>query len=158
MASKSGKRRRLIWNAVLFATTALSGNVASQAFAQDQEESAIGEIVVTATKREENLQDVPISVQALDAERLEELNITDFADYAQHLPTLSYSPSYGPGYNRPFMRGVASGENGNHSGSQPSVGTYLDEQPITTITGNLDMHLYDVSRVEVLAGPQGTLY
>jgi outer membrane receptor protein involved in Fe transport len=56
------------------------------------------------------------------------------------------------------MRGVASGENGNHSGSMPSVGTYLDEQPITTITGNLDLHLYDVARVEVLAGPQGTLY
>jgi iron complex outermembrane receptor protein len=158
MTKKSGKQRRLIFNAVLFATTALSGNVATQAFAQDQEESAVGEIVITATKREENLQDVPISVQALDAERLEELNISDFADYAQHLPTLSYSPSYGPGYNRPFMRGVASGENGNHSGSQPSVGTYLDEQPITTITGNLDMHLYDVARVEVLAGPQGTLY
>src|SRR5262249_59114000 len=76
----------------------------------------------------------------------------------QPFPSLSYSASYGPGYNRPFIRGVASGENGNHSGSLPSVGTYLDEQPITTITGNLDMHLYDVSRVEVLAGPQGTLY
>src|SRR5262249_61050304 len=76
----------------------------------------------------------------------------------QPFPSLSYSASYGPGYNRPFIRGVASGENGNHSGSLPSVGTYLDEQPITTITGNLDLHLYDVARVEVLAGPQGTLY
>lgn len=101
---------------------------------------------------------MPISVQALSAETLDQLNITDFTDYAQHLPTLSYAASYGPGYNRPFMRGVASGENGNHSGSMPSVGTYLDEQPITTITGNLDMHVYDVARVEVLAGPQGTLY
>jgi iron complex outermembrane recepter protein len=159
--AKQEKQRltgRLPWHAVLFATTALSGAFASApAFAQD-EESAVGDIVVTATKREENLQDVPISVQALGQERLEELGITDFEDYAQHLPTLSYSPSYGPGYNRPFMRGVASGENGNHSGSMPSVGTYLDEQPITTIVGNLDMHLYDVSRVEVLAGPQGTLY
>src|SRR5262249_37812582 len=52
----------------------------------------------------------------------------------------------------------ASGENGNHSGSQPSVGMYLDEQPITTITGNLDLHVYDIARVEVLEGPQGTLY
>jgi iron complex outermembrane recepter protein len=160
MAKQEKQRlaRRLPWHAVLFATTALSGAFASApAFAQD-EESAVGDIVVTATKREENLQDVPISVQALGEERLEELGITSFEDYAQHLPTLSYSPSYGPGYNRPFMRGVASGENGNHSGSMPSVGTYLDEQPITTIVGNLDMHLYDVSRVEVLAGPQGTLY
>lgn len=159
MAKQSKQRRAgsLPWHAVLFATTALSSAFASPAFAQD-EESAVGDIVITATKREENLQDVPVSVQALGEERLEELGITDFADYAQHLPTLSYSPTYGPGYNRPFMRGVSSGENGNHSGSMPSVGTYLDEQPITTIVGNLDMHLYDVSRVEVLAGPQGTLY
>jgi iron complex outermembrane recepter protein len=155
--SKSKKRGGwFTWNAILLATTALGGM--SQAHAQEEESGGVGEIIVTATKRAENLQDVPISVQALDAQRLQDLNITDFADYAQHLPTLSYSPSYGPGYNRPFMRGVASGENGNHSGSMPSVGTYLDEQPITTITGNLDMHLYDVARVEVLAGPQGTLY
>ncbi len=152
----SKKPGRMVWHALLFATTALSTAAATQALAQ--ESGGVDDIVVTATKREENLQDVPISVQALDAERLEELNITDFADYAQHLPTLSYAASYGPGYNRPFMRGVASGENGNHSGSMPSVGTYLDEQPITTITGNLDLHLYDVARVEVLAGPQGTLY
>ena len=56
------------------------------------------------------------------------------------------------------MRGVASGDNGNHSGPQPSVGMYLDEQPITTIQGALDIHIYDIARVEVLAGPQGTLY
>lgn len=120
--------------------------------------SGVGEIIVTATKREENLQDVPLAVQAIGQQQLEQLNITSFTEYAQYLPSLSYSASYGPGYNRPFIRGVASGENGNHSGPQPSVGTYLDEQPITTITGNLDLHLYDIARVEVLEGPQGTLY
>ncbi|MGD9816211.1 MAG: TonB-dependent receptor [Hyphomonadaceae bacterium] len=157
-SNRAGRGKRLALNAVLLASTALGGAALSApAYAQD-DEGGVDEIIITATKREENLQDVPISVQAIGGERLEQLGITDFADYAQHLPTLSYSPSYGPGYNRPFMRGVASGENGNHSGSMPSVGTYLDEQPITTITGNLDMHLYDVSRVEVLAGPQGTLY
>lgn len=150
------RRRRFSWNSVLLATTAL-GALATPALAQDAD-GGLDDIIITGTKRAENLQDVPISVQAIGQERLEQLGITDFADYAQHLPTLSYSPTYGPGYNRPFMRGVASGENGNHSGSLPSVGTYLDEQPITTITGNLDLHLYDVSRVEVLAGPQGTLY
>ena len=56
------------------------------------------------------------------------------------------------------MRGVASGDNGNHSGPMPSVGMYLDEQPVTTIQGPLDIHLYDIERVEMLAGPQGTLY
>ncbi|MGE0740658.1 MAG: TonB-dependent receptor [Hyphomonadaceae bacterium] len=157
--SKNARRgKRFTLNALLLASTALGGAAMSgKAFAQDSG-GGVDEIIITATKREENLQDVPISVQAIGQERLEQLGITDFADYAQHLPTLSYSPSYGPGYNRPFMRGVASGENGNHSGSMPSVGTYLDEQPITTIVGNLDLHLYDVSRVEVLAGPQGTLY
>ena len=54
--------------------------------------------------------------------------------------------------------GVVSGGDGNHSGSQPSVGTYLDEQPVTTIDGTVDVHIYDVQRIEVLEGPQGTLY
>src|SRR5262249_37605694 len=62
------------------------------------------------------------------------------------------------GFSRPFMRGIASGETANHTGSSPSVGTYLDEQPVTTISGALDIHLYDIARVEALAGPQGTLY
>jgi iron complex outermembrane recepter protein len=56
------------------------------------------------------------------------------------------------------MRGVVSGQDGNHSGSQPSVGTYFDEQPVTTIDGTVDMHVYDIARIEVLEGPQGTLY
>ena len=56
------------------------------------------------------------------------------------------------------MRGVSDGGDGNHSGPLPSVGTYLDEQPITTIGGTLDIHIYDIARVEVLPGPQGTLY
>ena len=64
----------------------------------------------------------------------------------------------GPGFSLPYFRGVASGENNNHSGPQPTVGMYLDEQPITTIQGSLDIHMYDIQRVEALAGPQGTLY
>ncbi len=148
-------KSRKSWNALLLLSTVLGG-ASGQAWAQD--EPTLDEVIITAQKREQNLQDVPISVQVLGQEQLEQLNITEFTDYAYYLPSLAYSASYGPGYNRPFMRGVASGENGNHSGSMPSVGTYLDEQPITTITGNLDLHLYDVARVEVLAGPQGTLY
>lgn len=164
MATPNKAKDRKTSKGLLLVTSLLSGAAATPALAQESQPNqsadnpALNEIIVTATKREENLQDVPISVQAIGAEQLEELHITDFTDYAKFLPTLSYSASYGPGYNRPFMRGVASGENGNHSGSMPSVGTYLDEQPITTITGNLDLHLYDIARVEVLAGPQGTLY
>ena len=57
-----------------------------------------------------------------------------------------------------YMRGVATGSDGNHTGSLPSVGFYLDEQPVTTIGGTLDVHIYDIARIESLAGPQGTLY
>ena len=114
-------------------------------------------VTVTAQKRVENLQKVPISMQVLGAEQLDKLNITDFDDYAKFLPSVSFETA-GPGFARVYMRGVASGGDGNHSGSLPSVGMYLDEQPITTIQGALDIHLYDIARVEALSGPQGTLY
>jgi outer membrane receptor protein involved in Fe transport len=115
------------------------------------------EIVVTAQKREENLQDVPVSIQAIGTRRLDQLNISNFEDYTKQLPSVSFQTS-SPGSTVVYMRGVASGGDGNHSGSLPSVGTYLDEQPVTTIGGTLDVHIYDVARIESLAGPQGTLY
>ena len=115
------------------------------------------EIVVTAQKRTEDLQSVPVSIQAFSTQRLQELNIQRFDDYVRFMPSVSYQ-TLGPGFAAVYMRGVASGGDGNHSGSLPSVGIYLDEQPITTIQGALDVHLYDIQRVEALAGPQGTLY
>ncbi|WP_114228031.1 MULTISPECIES: TonB-dependent receptor [Sphingomonas] len=115
------------------------------------------EIVVTAQKREENLQNVPVSVQAIGTRRLDQLNISNFEDYTKQLPSVSYQTAQ-PGLTTVYMRGVATGGDGNHSGSLPSVGTYLDEQPVTTIGGTLDVHIYDVARIESLAGPQGTLY
>jgi len=115
------------------------------------------EIVVTAQKRSEDMQSVPISIQAFSTQRLQELNVQRFDDYVRFLPSVSYQTA-GPGFAQVYMRGVASGGDGNHSGSLPSVGIYLDEQPITTIQGALDVHLYDIQRVEALAGPQGTLY
>lgn len=129
----------------------------SQAAAQSNEGAVLEQVIVTAQKRQENLQEVPLSITALGTAKLEELRVTDFADYSKFLPSLSYT-SLGPGFSRVFFRGVSSGDNGNHSGSMPSVGIYLDEQPITTIQGALDVHIYDIERVEALAGPQGTLY
>jgi outer membrane receptor protein involved in Fe transport len=119
--------------------------------------TALEEIVVTAQKRSENLQDVPISIQALGTEKLDELQVSDIGDYVKFLPSVTIR-SAAPGFTTIYMRGVASGENNNHSGPLPSVGVYLDEQPVTTITGSLEPHIYDIARVEVLAGPQGTLY
>jgi iron complex outermembrane receptor protein len=130
----------------------------SPAYGQQAESTAaLEEITVTATKRSENLQNVPISITALSNETLGQLNVSDFNDYTKLLSSVA-TQSYGPGFGRVYMRGVASGDYPNHSGPLPSVGTYLDEQPITTIQGALNLHVYDVQRVEALAGPQGTLY
>jgi len=150
-------RARPVFLSALLASTALTG--ATQVHAQ-----AIETVVVTAEKRTEDLQKVPLSMQVFSTKKLEELHVSSFADYAAYLPSLSFSANAaggglnGPGFANVYMRGVASGNDGNHSGSQPSVGMYLDEQPITTIGGSLDIHIYDIARVEALAGPQGTLY
>ena len=128
--------------------------------AMAQEKAALEEVMVTAQKRTENLQDVPISIQALGSQSLEELHLKNFRDYVQMLPTVAVQPSVGAGsgFSLVYMRGIASGGDGQATTSQPSVGMYLDEQPITTVQGNLDIHMYDIARVEALAGPQGTLY
>ena len=119
------------------------------------------EIIITAQKREENLQNVPISVQVLGTRRLDQLDISNFEDYTKQLPSVSFLTTQ-PGMTTVYMRGVsaAGGTNaeGNHSGPLPQVGMYLDEQPITTIGGTLDVHIYDIARIESLSGPQGTLY
>lgn len=128
----------------------------TQVAAADVDEG-LADIVVTARKSNESLQDVPISIQALGEARLDQLQVQAFDDYVRFLPSVTYQTA-GPGSARVYFRGVSSGENGNHSSSQPTVGIYLDEQPITTIQGALDVHLYDIARVEALAGPQGTLY
>ena len=126
--------------------------------ADDQGKShELGTITVTAQKRVENAQDVPISIDALSTEKLTEMNVANFNDYAKLLPSMSVQNIF-IGSSQVYMRGVASGSNGNHSGPLPSVGTYLDEQPITTVQGAMDVHIYDIQRIEALAGPQGTLY
>jgi outer membrane receptor protein involved in Fe transport len=171
IASRSFVRRA---SGVLLVSTAFLG---TGAYAQDpavgqqpqqpeatQQDSDSGVIVVTATKRAENLQDVPIAITAITTKTLDDLQVNDFNDYARLVPSLSSKAgggggsADGPGTNNVYFRGVASGENANHSASLPSVGTYLDEQPITTIQGALDIHVFDIARIEALAGPQGTLY
>ena len=129
--------------------------------AQDDNSATLEEVIVTAQKREQNLQDVAVSIQVLGNEQLENLNVRSFDDFVDFLPTVSYTAQGGPGgpgFGQVYMRGIASGGDGNHSASMPSVGYYLDEQPVTTINQVLDIHMYDIARVETLAGPQGTLY
>jgi iron complex outermembrane recepter protein len=142
---------------LLLASSAL--NLAMPAFAQDAEDEASEDqgIIVTANKREQNLQDVPAAVTALGTETLDQLQVKELQDAVKFLPSVTIQQG-GPGFAQIYFRGVASGENANHSASLPTVGTYLDEMPITTIQGALDIHAYDLARVEALAGPQGTLY
>jgi outer membrane receptor protein involved in Fe transport len=149
----------LLASAALAATPALAQDAPPAPDNQANNQPDNGDIIITALKRSDSLQNVPISVQALSTKKLDELNISNFQDYVASLPSVSFQALGGtPGTNVVYMRGVASGGDGNHSGSLPSVGVYLDEQPVTTIGGNLDVHIYDIARIESLSGPQGTLY
>ena len=139
-------------------TTPAAGNSAT---ADPNKSSELGTVTVTAQKHTENAQDVPISMDVLSTDKLTQMNVADISDYVKLLPSVSTSSSQGayqPGFGQVSMRGVESGSNGNHSGPPPSVGVYLDEQPITTAVGAIDPHIYDIQRIEALAGPQGTLY
>ncbi len=141
--------------------SAVAAIIVVPAQAQDDSPALLEEIVVTAQKREQNLQDVAVSIQVLGNEQLENLNVRSFEDFVNFVPTVSHTVQGGPGgpgFGQVYMRGIASGGDGNHSASMPSVGYYLDEQPVTTINQVLDIHMYDIARVETLAGPQGTLY
>jgi iron complex outermembrane recepter protein len=140
-------------------SAALSGVVLATAtgFPANAQDTALEEIIVTAQKRTENLQDVAVSVQVLGSQQLEQLNVSGFGDYIEFLPTVSFQAER-PGVAQIYMRGISSGGDGVHSGSMPSVGVYLDEQPITTINHILDLHIYDIARIETLAGPQGTFF
>lgn len=142
---------------VVAATLVIPAAYAQQTEAAQEGGGALEEVIVTATKRAESVQNIPISVQVLNQRMLSDLQVKGFEDFIQYMPAVSYQTN-GPGYGILYMRGIASGGDGVHSGSMPSVGFYLDEQPVTTINQILDVHIYDVARIETLPGPQGTLY
>jgi outer membrane receptor protein involved in Fe transport len=137
------------------ASAILAGSTAVHAEVTDTGELA--EVVVTAQKRSEDLQKVPISMQVLGGEKLDQLQVSSFDDYAKFLPSVTFQ-TLGPGQAQLYFRGIASGGDGLHAGSASATGMYLDETPVTTISNSLDLHVYDIQRVEALAGPQGTLY
>lgn len=134
---------------------AVSSVMSSAALAQ------VDEIVVTATKRSESAQDIPIAVQALGEQSLDELDVDVFSDYLQQLPGVTAGGS-GPGQGTIYVRGVASSTPtltvAGVAGLAPNVALYLDEQPVTQVGRNLDVYAVDLERVEVLSGPQGTLF
>lgn len=151
------------WKAGLVAlmtSTALTGAASAQNAAKPESGNAaneIGDIVVTAQRRDESIQRVPISLQALTPVVLDQHYVKNFDDYTKLLPSVSFQ-SLGPGKSQLFFRGVTSGSDGDALSTQPTAGVYLDDVPVTTIGGLLDVHIYDVARVEALSGPQGTLF
>jgi iron complex outermembrane receptor protein len=118
--------------------------------------SALQEIVVTARKRQENLQDVPLSIDVFTKKDMQNLGITGFDDYAQKVPSISFI-SEGPGTQLFVMRGVSDGSNPNYSNTS-ATGFFIDDMSLSWQGVQPDLHLYDIERIEVLNGPQGTTF
>jgi iron complex outermembrane recepter protein len=146
--------------------TILGGSAAGLVYASpasdaDSASESIQEITVTAQRRTQNMQDVPITIQALTAETLTQLNVQTFDDFVRYLPNVT-AASNGPGQGNVYMRGLSTGGSGNQGagavGSFPNVAIYLDEQSGQVPGRNLDVYAADLERIEVLEGPQGTLF
>lgn len=152
---KTQSRRRSHFLKTLGVTTILAGmaypGMAIAADAAADAEGGLTEIVVTATRKSESIQKVPISMQALDMSVLEQRQVKGLSDFAALLPSVSFA-GIGPGRNTVYFRGIVPA-----GGNYASVGYYLDDIPITG-TGSPDIHAYDLERIEALSGPQGTLY
>ena len=136
----------------LAVSAAAAGVPVAQAQAQ---ENALEEVVVTATKRSVNLQDIPLSITAIGADTITRQNLRTFDDYIGQIPSLNVV-NRSPGANSLLMRGCAA--QGLSFSDSATTSIYLDEQPITAAGVNPDPRLIDIERVEALGGPQGTLY
>jgi iron complex outermembrane recepter protein len=157
-------KSKLYW-AIASILTGSSGAFAIGAAGTDTnvaDSEAIETIVVTAQRRTENMQDVPITIQALTGETLKQLNVTTFDDFIKFLPNVTQA-SWGPGQSDIFMRGLSKGTIGGIQasgtlGQIPLVAVYLDDQAASLPGRNLDVYAADIERIEVLEGPQGTLF
>ena len=147
--------------AIAIASPAVAQDAQDAQPAQDTQAGGVPTIVVTAQKRSQDLQDVPVSVSAIGEEALDELNIATFEDYLEQLPTVTAGGS-GPGQSTIYIRGLASTTpnltTAGVAGLAPNVALYLDEQPLAQPGRNLDVYAADMARIEVLSGPQGTLF
>jgi outer membrane receptor protein involved in Fe transport len=142
---------------VAAATTALAiaaGAVpSSDVRAADAQVGALEEIIVTASKRQESVLDLPISVSAIDAQQLERKGVKDLEELSRSVPGLAITPAAENEPKRFVLRGI-----GPAFGTAATVAVYVDDTPITIGTNSPDLKLFDVERVEVLRGPQGTLF
>ncbi|QIB64930.1 TonB-dependent receptor [Kineobactrum salinum] len=137
---------------MLLAGTGITATYPDQAHAQGA--GRLEEVVVTATHREENLQDVPISVSALTSQDLSEQQIFGATEIANKVPGMSYA-EFSPGQAMISMRGISSADDG--AGMDNSAVMFLDGVYIGRLA-NINFEMFDLERIEVLRGPQGTLF
>jgi iron complex outermembrane recepter protein len=127
----------------------------------DNSSEALGEIIVTAQRRTENIQNVPITIQALTGDAISQLNVVNLDEFIRFLPNVSQATT-GPAQGEIFMRGLNTdandGQGGGTTGAFPGVAIYLDEQSGQLPGRNLDVYTADLERIEVLEGPQGTQF
>ena len=136
--------------------------LSQSALAADAEASGeIQEITVTAQRRSESAQNVPITIQALTGDTLAQLNVANFGDFVKYLPNVT-TANLGPGQGNIYMRGLSVGalatQGEGSVGPWPNVAVYFDDQSSQMPSRNLDIYAVDLERVEVLEGPQGTLF
>jgi len=141
--------------------TALFSAIVAASSAASFSHAEIEEVLVTATKRSASTQDIAVAVSAITSEKLDQLGVSNFEDYLIQLPGVTAGGS-GPGQNTIYIRGVASTTpnltTAGVAGLAPNVAFYLDEQPLSQPGRNLDVYAADMERIEVLSGPQGTLF
>lgn len=141
-------KRKALYSAILLASSATV-------------QAQLEEVIVTATKHAASTQDIPVAVTALNEDTLDQLGISDFSDYLIQMPGVT-AGGVGPGQNTIYIRGVASTTpnltSSGVAGLAPNVALYLDEQPLSQPGRNLDVYAADLNRIEVLKGPQGTLF
>ncbi len=154
----SSARRNLIRSLFTSLTAVCSALAAVVALAQQAEQAALQEVIVTAQKREANLQEVPFSVSATSQSQIVNYGAMDIVDLARNIASLTVA-DLGPGQSQMAIRGISSGQViRDQPGVKEQVGVYLDESPISVALFTPDLELFDLDRFEVLRGPQGTLF
>jgi len=160
MGSSMNSNQKLSY-AIAAILSGSAGTLAHAASPTEADVDSIQEITVTAQRRTENIQNVPISIQALTGDTLSQLNVATLEDFVKYLPNVS-TATLGPGQGNLYMRGLSVGALGTQGqgsvGQFPNVGVYLDEQSTQLPGRNLDVYSADMERIEVLEGPQGTLF
>ena len=145
----AGAALNVMW-ALAGAAHAADGPVTTNPNA-DAGASAVGEVIVTAQRREENVLKVPMTLQAFTGQTLTKLNVQTLDELLRFTPNVTYGNN-GPGQGSVFMRGLSAGQVGNQSsatvGNFPNVAIYLDDQSMQFPARNLDIYVVDLDRIE----------